>query len=78
MVCFAKGFVAERPSELAPVGLFSSFGSAAPVALGNIDWRNGFVDVGCCCIGSAIVGSCICCCCEKSGTPFCGIGARLF
>ena len=73
--CLAKGFVDERLSEFPPVG------SPAPVRLGNMDWRKGFVEVGCCCRGSAIVGSCICgccCCCEKSGTPFWGIGARLF
>lgn len=77
VVCFAKGLVEERLSELAPVGLLRSFGSAAPVADGSMDCRKGLVDVCCCCKGSAIVGSGIGCC-EKSGTPFCGIGARLF
>ena len=78
MLGFANGFVAERLSELAPVGLLSSFGSAMPVGLGSIDCRNGFVDVCCGCMGSAIVGICICCCCcEKSGMPFCGIDGML-
>jgi hypothetical protein len=71
-------------SELAPVGLFNSLGSAAPVRLGIADWRKGFVDVCCGYSGSAIVGICIgccigcCCCCEKSDMTFCGMGAKVF
>jgi hypothetical protein len=70
VLCFAKGFVGERPSgEAAPVGFPRSFGSAMPVgcAGGSIEALNGFVDVGCACSGSAIIG-----CCEKLGIPFCG------
>lgn len=65
VLCFANGFVAERVSELAPVGLLRSFGSAMPVAVGNMDCLKGLVDVCCGCNGSAIVGICIgiCCCC---------------
>ena len=72
VLCFAKGLVGERPSgDETPVGLLRSFGSGC--AAGSMEARNGLVDVGCACKGSAIVD-----CCEKFGMPFCGMEDRLF
>ena len=41
----ANGLVDCLFSELAPVELFNRLVSPAPVRLGSIDWRKGFVEV---------------------------------